>query len=137
MKTKLNLWWLPAGLIVLAALWCLATAFFEATEKIDKAERARVAAKTAPSVRSAANKRKCQENLMLITGAKATWGIYNHYGNLDDVLTMDDLLPGELQRKLLTPKFLDEEVFCPGGGTYLVGALTNAPTCTVSGHTLP
>jgi hypothetical protein len=69
----------------------------------------------------------CVNNLRLIDAAKQQWALQNSK-NPGDVPTEADLKP-----------FLKDGVFpvCPAGGTYTIGAVSNSPTCSISGHQLP
>jgi hypothetical protein len=71
----------------------------------------------------------CINNLRLIDGAKQMWALENNKTN-SDVPTWADLRsylghPGDALPK------------CPSGGTYTLGAISNFPTCSISGHVLP
>lgn len=69
----------------------------------------------------------CVINLRTIDTAKQDWARQNNK-NPGDVPTEADLKP-----------FLKTGVFptCPSGGIYTIGAVSNAPTCSISGHQLP
>jgi general secretion pathway protein G len=69
----------------------------------------------------------CLNNLRQIEAAKQQWALENGK-KADDVPTVEDLKP-----------FFKNGVFptCPAGGTYTLGAVSNAPTCSVPGHELP
>lgn len=68
----------------------------------------------------------CINNLRQIQAAKNEWALENNKSQ-GDVPTVADLTP-----------YLDNHKFpvCPTGGTYTIGAVSNAPTCTVPGHSL-
>ena len=69
----------------------------------------------------------CVNNLREIQAAKEQWAVqYNK--SPGDVPTAADLKP-----------FLKNGVFpiCLSGGTYTIGAVSNAPTCSIAGHQLP
>ena len=69
----------------------------------------------------------CINNLRQIDAAKHEWALEKNK-NEGDVPTADDLKP-----------YLKNGIFptCPAGGTYSIGAVSNAPTCSVPGHRLP
>ena len=69
----------------------------------------------------------CINNLRQIDAAKQQWALENGK-NAGDVPTAEDLKP-----------FFKNGVFptCPAGGTYTIGAVSNAPTCSIPGHKLP
>ena len=66
----------------------------------------------------------CINNLRVLDAAKQQWALENGK-DPGDVPTADDLKP-----------FFKNGVFptCPAGGTYTIGAVSNAPTCSISGH---
>ncbi|HKW29935.1 MAG TPA: DUF4190 domain-containing protein [Verrucomicrobiae bacterium] len=66
----------------------------------------------------------CINNLRQIDGAKQQWALENGK-KADDVPTAEDLKP-----------FFKNGIFptCPAGGTYAIGVVSNAPTCSVPGH---
>ncbi len=77
--------------------------------------------------RDVAMENACINNLRMIDAAKQQWALQNGK-NPGDVPTAQDLKP-----------FFKNGVFptCPAGGTYTIGAVSNAPTCSVPGHKLP
>jgi hypothetical protein len=77
--------------------------------------------------RETAQMNACINNLRMIDAAKQEWALENGK-KPGDVPTAEDLKP-----------FLKNGVFpiCPAGGTYTIGAVSNAPTCSVPGHKLP
>ena len=78
-----------------------------------------------------APKNACINNLRQIDGAKQQWAIDTHAPS-NAIPTWDDIRPYLLGRdgtNNLIPK-------CPSGGIYTIGALTDAPTCSVKGHSL-
>jgi hypothetical protein len=77
--------------------------------------------------RDVAMENACINNLRMIDGAKQQWALENGK-KPGDVPTAEDLKP-----------FFKNGVFptCPAGGTYTIGAVSNAPTCSVPGHKLP
>jgi len=69
----------------------------------------------------------CINNLRQIDGAKQEWALEKGKTG-GDVPTIADL----------TPYFKDGKFpVCPSGGTYTIGAVSNPPTCSISGHVLP
>jgi hypothetical protein len=66
------------------------------------------------------------ENLRQIEAAKQEWAVDNAKA-AKDVPTAQDLVP-----------YLKGNVMpvCPSGGYYTIGAMDEAPTCSVSGHSL-
>lgn len=77
--------------------------------------------------RSTAMQNTCINNLRQIDGAKHEWALENNK-NGGDVPTSADLLPYFKNHQLPV---------CPAGGTYIIGVVSNAPTCSVPGHRLP
>lgn len=69
----------------------------------------------------------CINNLKAIDLAKQAWALENSK-DATDTPTADDLLP-----------YLKGNVMpsCPSGGTYTIGSMNQAPTCSVNGHVLP
>lgn len=69
----------------------------------------------------------CINNLRQIDAAKQQWALENGK-KADDIPTAEDLKP-----------YFKNGVFptCPSGGTYTIGADSNAPTCSIPGHKLP
>lgn len=78
--------------------------------------------------RDTAMENACINNLRMIDGAKQQWALENGK-KADDVPTAEDLKP-YLGKNGIFPT-------CPAGGTYTIGAVSNAPTCSVPGHKLP
>lgn len=70
----------------------------------------------------------CINNLRIIDSAKQQWALENNKKE-SDAPTAQDISP------YIKGGF--ESLHCPAGGTYTIGAVTNPPTCTVSGHALP
>ena len=72
----------------------------------------------------------CINYLRQIDGAKQQWAIETHASS-NTTPTWDDIKPylGRDGTNGVIPK-------CPSGGVYTIGALTNAPTCSVKGHAL-
>jgi len=77
--------------------------------------------------RDTAMQNVCINNLRQIDGAKQQWAL-EHGKKADDVPTVADLKP-----------YFKNGVFpiCLAGGTYTIGAVTNAPTCSIPSHKLP
>jgi hypothetical protein len=69
----------------------------------------------------------CINNLRQIDAAKQLWALENDK-TAADIPTEQDLLP-----------YFKDGVFpaCPSGGTYTIGAVGNAPACSIPGHVLP
>jgi hypothetical protein len=69
----------------------------------------------------------CINNLRQIDAAKQLWALENDK-TAADIPTEQDLLP-----------YFKDGVFpaCPSGGTYTIGAVGNAPACSILGHVLP
>lgn len=69
----------------------------------------------------------CINNLRMIDSAKQQWALENGKKG-DDVPAEKDLLP----------YFRDHQMpHCIAGGIYIIGAVTNPPTCSIPGHALP
>ena len=78
--------------------------------------------------RETAQMNACINNLRMIDAAKQQWALEN--GKMPgDVPTAQDLKP-YLGKNGVFPT-------CPAGGTYTIGAVSNAPTCSIPGHKLP
>lgn len=77
--------------------------------------------------RETAQANACINNLRQIEGAKQQWALENEK-NPGDAPTAQDLKP-----------YLKNGAFptCPAGGAYTIGAVSNAPTCSIPGHQLP
>lgn len=74
----------------------------------------------------------CVENLKMIQRAKMQWAVINRKGSTDTPTTAD--VTGNAGDNSLKAMPI-----CPAGGTYVVGDMTTAPTCSLSakGHALP
>src|SRR5579859_3361553 len=74
--------------------------------------------------RDVAIQNACINNLRQIDAAKQQWALENGK-NPGDVPTAEDLKP-----------FFKNGIFptCPARGTYTIGAVSNAPTCSIPGH---
>jgi type II secretory pathway pseudopilin PulG len=70
----------------------------------------------------------CQENLTKIDGAKEQYAMENKQNSLY-APTWSDLVGNDKYIKS-TPK-------CPENGTYDIGTIGTAPTCTITDHTMP
>ena len=69
----------------------------------------------------------CVLNLRNIEGAKAIWNLEK--GQLTNQIPTDDDLFGPNLAIRTKPS-------CPSGGTYSLNSVSNAPTCSVAGHTI-
>jgi hypothetical protein len=69
----------------------------------------------------------CINNLRQIDAAKNQWAL-DSSKKPGDVPTAQDLKP-----------YLKNGVLpvCPSAGIYTIGAVSNAPTCSISGHQMP
>jgi len=69
----------------------------------------------------------CINNLRQIDAAKQEWALENNK-KPGDAPTVADL----------TPFFKNHQMpVCAAGGVYTIGAVSNAPTCSIQGHVLP
>jgi hypothetical protein len=75
--------------------------------------------------RSTSQQNACINNLRQLDAAKNQWALEKHK-QLTDVPTQEDLLP-----------YLAKWPVCPAGGSYVIGAVSELPTCSVAGHKLP
>lgn len=77
--------------------------------------------------RDTAMENACINNLRMIEGAKQQWALENGKS------------PGDIPTAQDLKQFLPNGTFptCPAGGTYTIGAVSNAPTCSIPGHQLP
>lgn len=77
--------------------------------------------------RDTAMKNACINNLRIIDAAKQQWALEN------------DKTGAEIPTKADLERYLPNGRFpkCPAGGTYTIGAVSNAPTCSIPGHKLP
>jgi hypothetical protein len=69
----------------------------------------------------------CINHLRQIDGAKNEWALEKGK-TPGDTPTESDLLPYLNNQQM--PK-------CPAGGVYIIGAVSNAPTCSITNHALP
>jgi hypothetical protein len=74
------------------------------------------------------HKNTCIANLRLLEGAKQMWAMENHKTN-SDVPTWADLQSFIVRAGVALP-------YCPSGGKYTFGAMSNLPTCSIPGHVL-
>jgi hypothetical protein len=89
-------------------------------------QQARAAAQQVQS-EAVIERNACIANLKLIDAAKLQWALENNKAE-DAIPTAQDLLP----------YFKDGVVpVCPSGGTYIINAVGQAPTCSIPGHALP
>ncbi|HEU6447569.1 MAG TPA: DUF4190 domain-containing protein [Verrucomicrobiae bacterium] len=77
--------------------------------------------------RDTAMQNACINNLRIIYAAKQQWALEKNK-KPGDVPTANDLTPYLQNGKFPT---------CPAQGTYTIGAVSNAPTCSVPNHKLP
>lgn len=70
----------------------------------------------------------CINNLRQIDGAKQQWALEAKAAPTATP-TDNDLYGAGL--------YIKTEPACPASGTYTIGSLANAPTCTVANHVLP
>lgn len=76
--------------------------------------------------RSTAQKNACVNNLRMIDAAKNQWALEGSK-KPGDIPTAQDLKP-YLKNGILP--------VCPSAGIYTIGAVSNVPTCSISGHLL-
>jgi FtsZ-binding cell division protein ZapB len=79
---------------------------------------------------STRNSNACINNLRLFDAAKQQWALENRKLSTDTP-TPDDLRP------YLGRGTNGEMPVCPDGGVYTIGAVSEKPTCNISGHVLP
>jgi general secretion pathway protein G len=77
--------------------------------------------------RTASQHSACIANLKQVDGAKQTWALENKKQGTDTPAKTD--LYG-------TDKYIRDEPFCPGGGTYAINQVDTKPTCTITDHTI-
>lgn len=75
--------------------------------------------------RATSQKNACINNLRQIDVAKQQWALEKSKKN-GDVPAKEDLLP-----------YLRRWPVCPAGGTYVIGAVGEEPTCSIPSHRLP
>ena len=78
--------------------------------------------------RTSARKQACIATLKQIEGAKEIWALDFNKSDTDTPTASD--LYG-------TGKYIKTTPVCPSNGTYSIGPISNAPTCTITGHALP
>ncbi len=89
--------------------------------------------------RNTAQMNACINNLRQIDAAKQEWALENGKKG-DAVPTVQDLTPYMRNGVYTIPNHRTPDtnngVFptCPAGGTYTIGAVSNAPTCSIPGH---
>jgi hypothetical protein len=64
----------------------------------------------------------CAHNLQVLAQGKKVWAENGHKG-ADDTPTMQDLVA-----------FIRHTPSCPSGGTYTLGKVSEAPTCSIAAH---
>ena len=80
--------------------------------------------------RETAETKQCLDNLRTIDSAKEQWALENNASPSSTPPTLAQLV-GSTSYIKTTPR-------CPMGGTYSVGTIPGAPTCTIGGgHVLP
>ena len=77
--------------------------------------------------RTASQRSACIANLKQVDGAKQTWALENKKVGTDTPAKTD--LYG-------TDKYIRDEPFCPGGGTYAINQVDTKPTCSITDHTI-
>jgi hypothetical protein len=75
--------------------------------------------------RATSQQNACINNLRQIDAAKNQWALEKGK-KMGDVPTKEDLLP-----------FLQRWPACPAGGSYIIGAVGENPTCSIPNHQLP
>ncbi len=78
-------------------------------------------------------KNTCINNLRMIDDAKQSW-MSDHHKSEGDVPTWADINP-YLTRDQKSDT--NPTLTCPKGGTYVIGAITSRPSCSIAGHVLP
>ena len=79
--------------------------------------------------RQTAQMNMCINNLRQIEAAKNQWALENHNQRPDDVPTAQDLSP------YIKGGFAS--LHCPAGGTYVIGPVSQVPSCSIPAHNLP
>ena len=95
-------------------------------EAEDQRERLNAALRDFTTLRADAFRHACVANLLQLDGAKAMWAL-NHRKGDTDTPTAAELKEYLSRRKM---------VVCPAGGTYTIGSMKDAPTCSVQDHKL-
>jgi hypothetical protein len=75
--------------------------------------------------RATSQQNACINNLRQLDAAKNQWAL-EKVKKTGDAPTKEDLLP-----------YLRKWPTCPQGGTYTIGPVGEAPTCSIPGHKLP
>jgi len=75
--------------------------------------------------RATSQQNACINNLRQIDAAKQQWAL-EKTKSASDIPGKEDLLP-----------YLRKWPVCPAGGSYIIGAVGEQPTCSISGHKLP
>ena len=75
--------------------------------------------------RATSQQNACINNLRQIDAAKQQWAL-EKTKSASDIPGKEDLLP-----------YLRKWPVCPAGGSYIIGAVGEKPTCSISGHKLP
>jgi competence protein ComGC len=75
--------------------------------------------------REVAKQNACISNLRQLDGAIQMWALENKK-LADSKVTLQDLSP-----------YLKQPLICPSGGTYRLGLVSDKPTCSIPGHSLP
>ena len=68
---------------------------------------------------------QCQANLKQIEGAKAMWA-EEHHKPTNDTPTWTELVG--------TDRYLNSQLKCPKGGSYILGRVGERARCSVAGH---
>jgi general secretion pathway protein G len=77
--------------------------------------------------RTLSQRNACIANLKQIDGAKHEWALETKKSATDSPTKTD--LYG-------TDKYIRDEPYCPGGGTYNINTVIVKPTCTITDHTI-
>ena len=78
--------------------------------------------------RTTSQSNACINNLVKVNGAKEQWALENK--QVAGATPADSDLFG-------STLYIAEKPGCPAAGTYSINAVGTAPTCSISGHTLP
>jgi general secretion pathway protein G len=73
--------------------------------------------------REISRRNQCEEYLSRIDGAKQQWALENN-ASVHDVPTWLDLIGEDL--------YIRQSPVCPSGGQYIIGAINEDPTCSLS-----
>ena len=66
----------------------------------------------------------CQRTMVEIMGAKERWAMDNNRGATDTPDMTDLVMPGV---------YLKSTPDCPSGGDYVIGSMSDIPTCSIGG----